>query len=67
MLQCKHHAKPVSTQSVQEVLAPEHTYTADYAAVVSDGRCTEATEKLARETEVALLSMEQLSRLEEIF
>lgn len=67
VIQCKWHGKPIGVSAVQEVVAARAHYVADYCAVVSRTKFTDAAVQLARSNDVALLDTDGLARLESIF
>lgn len=55
VLQCKLYKKPVGNKAVQEVIAAQKFYYADYAAVVSNASYTISARQLASSVNIALL------------
>lgn len=66
VLQCKLYSQPVGNKSVQEVAAARSHERAQFAAVVTNNRYTEAAERLASTNKVALLHYRDLQNLESL-
>lgn len=64
VLQCKLYSHPVGNKAVQEVFTGKTFYNADFAAVVSNNEYTPQARELAENCGVLLLSVSDLTNLE---
>ncbi|MGA0530778.1 restriction endonuclease [Hansschlegelia sp. KR7-227] len=66
VVQCKYYTSPVGNKSVQEVYAARQHYRCDAAAVVTNAGYTSSARTLAGSTGVALLTVHDLDRFDEL-
>lgn len=66
-IQCKLYSKPVGNKAVQEAFAGARFMRIDKAAVLSNASFTKSAQELALETDVLLLSPEDIPNLHKLF